>query len=862
MMFSIYTILIMTMLLSLFSLPAHAERPGNLADGINPGTLSVLQIDGKTPEQKLELPLKHTDVKIKVSGFVASAQVTQHYHNPFEKPIEAVYTFPLPNDAAVDDMQMTIGQRTIKGLIKRREEAREIYERAREQGKRASLLEQERPNIFTQSVANIMPGDNITMTIRYVNILHYTKGHYELVFPMVVGPRYIPGNVATGHQGTGHSPDTDVVPDASRITPPVIKPGERSGHDIALSVKLEAGVAMKNIQSSSHVVDRKWISVSKANVQLHKADSIPNKDFVLRYQVAGKVPEIATIAHHDERGGFFTLIIQPQYTVTDAEVLPRELIFIVDTSGSMRGFPMEKSKQAMRQLIKGMRTTDTFNVVRFAGDAGTLWKRPKASTPDNVNEALRYVDSFRGRGGTEMRQGILEALAQPAADGYLRIAFLLTDGYVGNEFGIFQAIEKERRGARVFSFGVGSSPNRYLLDRAAEIGRGEAFYVRQDENSDKVINQFFQRVDRPALAHIDIDWGKLDVTDFYPAKVPDLWAGQPIRIHGRYRQGGQETIVVRGQLKNKPFMQKVRVQLPKNATDHEAMATVWARQKVRSLMTQMVREGRTQELIEQVTQLGLTFRLMTQWTSFVAVEEKIVNVNGQPQTVVQPVEMPEGVSYEGVFGEPPAPAPMAAISKGLTRGFAPSVRSRARSAPALSMPPIRSDSASKPRYQAQTPLAAPPTISENRLGGAYKVKPTFPSSVSEDEEVVTGAKKEQAPQVAQEKRKAEDNSITFESGNATLTDRVKRILDILAAKICREMAYINTIVITGHADSSPADDYKQKLSLARAVAVADYLKSRCPALTDERLIIRGFADQYPISRDNAENRRVEIRILR
>ncbi len=671
-MFPFITPLIIAM--SLLTLPAFAanERPANLAEGINPGTLSILQLGGEKPDNKLEMPLKHTDVNIEVSGFVASATVTQHYHNPFKKPIEAVYTFPLPNDAAVDDMQMTIGKRTIKGLIKPRKEARQIYERARERGQRASLLEQERPNIFTQSVANIMPGDNIVITIRYVNILRYAKGNYELVFPMVVGPRYIPGKVATGHSGTGSAPDTDVVPDASHITPPVLKPGERSGHDIALSVKLDAGVPIKNVRSISHVVDIKDINPHEQHLQLNPADTIPNKDFVLRYQVAGMAPEMATIAHHDKRGGFFTLIVQPQHTVTDDQVVPRELIFIVDTSGSMRGFPINKSKEAMRLLIKGMRSTDTFNVVRFAGGTGTLWNKPKPYTQTHAEEALRYVNRFRGGGGTEMRKGILEALAQPAAEGYLRIAFLLTDGYVGNEFGIFQAIEKERRGARVFSLGVGSSVNRYLLDRAAEIGRGEAFYVRQDENSDKVINKFFQRVDRPALAHIEIDWGNLDVSELSPAKVPDLWAGQPIRIHGRYSKGGEETIIVRGQLANQPYIQRLPVKLPQNEPAHEAMATVWARQQVRQLMSQMVRQGQTKELIEQVTQLGLNFRLMTQWTSFVAVEEKVVNTDGKPQTVVQPVEMPEGVSYEGVFGgEQAAATPPAQVRyKSMARAYA------------------------------------------------------------------------------------------------------------------------------------------------------------------------------------------------
>jgi Ca-activated chloride channel family protein len=926
-MWSILTAFVMTISLSLLSLPAFAsERPANLAKGVNPGTLEVLQLGDKKPDKKLELPLKHTDVNIEVSGFVASATVTQHYHNPFKKPIEAVYTFPLPNDAAVDDMQMKIGERTIKGVIKRRQEAREIYERARERGQRASLLEQERPNIFTQSVANIMPGDNIVVTIRYVNILRYAKGNYELVFPMVVGPRYIPGNVATGQSGTGWAPDTDVVPDASRITPPVLKPGERSGHDIALSVKLDAGVPIKNVISISHVVDIKDINAHEQHIQLNPADTIPNKDFVLRYQVAGMAPEMAVIAHHDERGGFFTLIIQPQRTVTDDQVVARELIFIVDTSGSMRGFPIEKSKEAMRRLINGMRSTDTFNVVRFAGDTGTLWNKPKPNTAANVNEALRYIESFRGRGGTQMREGILDALAQPAAKGYLRIALLLTDGYVGNERGIFQAIEKERRGARVFTLGVGSSVNRYLLDRAAEFGRGEAFYVRQDENSDKVINKFFQRVDRPVLTDIEIDWGKLDVTERFPAKVPDLWAGQPIRLHGRYTKGGEEAIVVRGQLRNRPYEQKLRVELPQNEPAHAAMATVWARQKVRQLMNKMVRaRGQRKELIEQITQLGLTFRLMTQWTSFVAVEEKVVNVDGKPQTVVQPVEMPEDVSYEGVFGEQPVPT---AAYRGLRSKGSFSARSAKRSKRRASRPNSarRSKSRSSRPNSARrmprqslgqfrggrgitaspsfAPPPAPPAVKhkdaqKRRMGPSlptapsappatkYAPKPSFTPPPSAPPVAVApealrlrpSAPKPQLTQpptptgknapLLQPKTLAQpkpNDKILFEPGKATLTKQAKRQLDKWATKICQNLAHIKKIVIIGHADSGQADNFKQKLSLERAVAVFVYLLKQCPTITSDKLDIKGEADRQPIADNStaegrALNRRVEISVF-
>jgi len=896
-MWSILTAFAMTFLLSLFSPPAHAsERPGKLGEGINPGTLEVVQMGSEKPAQKLEMPLKHTDVKIEISGFVASATVKQHYHNPFKKSIEAVYTFPLPNDAAVDDMQMTIGKRTIKGLIKRKQEARRIYEQARARGQRASLLEQERPNIFTQSVANIMPGDDIVITIRYVNILRYAEGNYELVFPMVVGPRYIPGDVATGHSGTGSAPDTNVVPDASRITPPVLKPGERTGHDIALSVNLDAGVPIQKVHSTSHVIDTTNINSHEKTIKIHAADTLPNKDFVLRYQVAGQAPQIATIAHHDERGGFFTLIVQPQRTVTDNQVVPRELIFIVDTSGSMSGFPIEKSKEAMRRLIKGMRPTDTFNVVRFAGDTGTLWSKPMPYTEGNANIALGYVEKFRGSGGTEMRKGIVEALALPAADGYLRIAFLLTDGYVGDEFRIFQAIETERRGARVFSLGVGSSVNRYLLDRAAEIGRGEAFYVRQDENSAEVINKFFKRVDRPALAHIEIDWDNLDVTELYPPKVPDLWAGQPIRIHGRYTKGGKATITVRGQLAKQSYEQKLWIRLPKNEPKHEAMATVWARQKVRDLMSQMVRQGQTKELIEKVTQLGLTFRLMTQWTSFVAVEEKVVNVDGKPQTVTQPVELPEGVSYEGVFGEQAPLARGSYLGGAITKGASIMPRTRSsRRAPAYSggrsrgsVAPAeiyRNNGAVKPpaapAYRGnrnQDLASAPPPPASYaqppRKLQSYTPQPSMPMITESEEKSTRAFKKDKAKEESKpaiNDSVSQNDSITFAPGKSTLTDRTKRILDRIARQICQDIANIKAITIIGHTDNSQHDNFKQKLSLRRAIVVADYLNSRCAAISRldnyGKLVRKGKADRQPIASNQNEagramNRRVEIKIVK
>ncbi len=829
------------------------QRPGKLAMEMNPGSLLVTQLGGKAPDQKLEMPLQHTAVQIDVSGFVARATVTQKYHNPFDKPIEAVYTFPLPEDAAVDDMQMTIGNRVIKGLIKRREEARKMYEQAKRQGQRASLLEQERPNVFTQSVANILPGDEILVTIRYVNILKYAEGNYELVFPMVVGPRYIPGETVTGQTGTGWSKDTNVVPDASKITPPVLKPGERTGHDISLTINLEAGVPIQNLLSISHKIDVTEISNHAKTLQLHPSDTLPNKDFVLRYEVAGKAPEMATIAHHDERGGFFTLIIQPQRTVTEAEVIPRELIFIVDTSGSMSGFPIEKSKEAMRKLIKGMRSSDTFNVVRFAGDTGTLWNRPKSYTSANAEEAMQYVDNLQGGGGTEMRQGILEALGQPAVDGYLRLAFLLTDGYVGDEERILQTIEQERRGARVFSLGVGSAVNRYLLEGAAKVGRGEAFYVRQDEDSTAVIDRFFSRVDRPALGYITIDWGKLDVEQLYPANIPDLWAGQPIRIQGRYTKGGKEKVVIRGQLGKQPYEQTLPIRLPPQESAHEAMATVWARQKVQELMDSMVKLGQTAALVEEVTQVGLTFRLMTQWTSFVAVEENVVNPAGQPQTVVQPVEMPEGVSYEGVFGESSAKPIVARVARGLSGS------SRAAPAPAA-LPPAYFEEP----VAAATEVVASPALSiqpgydekaamieENK---AEKLQPApeiafqapppagaTTSSAKEADHRSTGPEVANKGKASFEPQRVQVE-IFFADGQTALTKEAKNDLDqwvkALLSNLTRDQLIIQII---GYADST--EKHAAKLSLKRAEVVRDYLVSQGAKL--EWITIAGKGDQSP-----------------
>jgi len=629
--------------------PTGVEAQQAASTEVTQGTLRVAAEPG---QKLLEFPLKHTDVEAHVAGMVAHVTVTQHFTNPFEDPIEAVYVFPLPQNAAVNDMLMKIGGRTIRGLIQTREKARETYEQAIAEGKRASLLEQERPSIFTQTVGNILPGDDILITIKYVEDLTYDHGKYEFVFPMVVGPRFIPGApVATPSDAGGWAPNTDRVPDASRITPPVLKPDERTGHDIDVALRINSGVPLRKLRSESHDVDITRQGSAEATVTLEAHDKIPNKDFELEWEITGEQPEIALLTHKGDMGGFFSMIVAPKADYTEEEITPKEMIFVLDCSGSMSGEPVEKGKEAMRRCVAGLNPNDTFQLIRFSIAASKFSPTPIPNTPENVKRGLKYIDEMSGSGGTQMIEGIKAALGYERDPERLRIVCFMTDGYIGNETEILAAIEERLGEARLFSFGVGTSVNRYLLDRMAEVGRGTVQYVNLGEDTETVVNRFYERIRRPYLTDIAIDWGGLDAEDVYPQRIPDLFSAQPVIVHGRYGDPGEGTIAVSGNIAGKPWSAEIDAAFPADGSGNEALASLWARQRIKDLMSQMYR-AETPEVVEQVTAIALEFRLMSQYTSFVAVDEKVVVEGGQARTVHQPIPMPEGVSYEGVFGPP------------------------------------------------------------------------------------------------------------------------------------------------------------------------------------------------------------------
>ncbi len=632
-------------------------------------TQGALRFKGKEGEV-VECPLKHTEVKADVSGFIARVNVTQTFHNPTKEKIEAVYVFPLPHEAAVDQMTMVIGDRKIQGIIKRREEARRIYEAALAQGQTAALLEQERPNIFTQSVGNIAPGQEVKIEISYVDVLRYDMGSYEFAFPMVVGPRYIPGAPVSSPQpqpeelqGKVSSPvaDTTRVPDASRISPPVLKPGVRNGHDIKLTVSLDAGVPVQNLAIPNHQSEVKRDGESRAQITLSPADSLPNKDFILRYDVVGEKPSMALLSHTGKYSpdvtklgeGYFMLMIQPQEDERLKKSPPREIVFLCDVSGSMSGHPTAKVVETMQHMLKLCREDqDTVQVITFAGQANKLFEKPVPVNKENIAKALNFTAGFQGSGGTEMLKGVQMAIDEPVDQERVRIIVMLTDGYIGNEAEIIEHVGKNCGDrVRLWAIGIGSSPNMFLVDGVAKQGGGMGKQLGLEDDSQSLSQEVMTRIQRAQLANVKIDWGKLQVAETYPAKIPELWAGRPIIVYGRYQGAGSETISISGDVEGEAAQWPLEVKLAEKQPQHDVLAKVWARQKIEDLMQQDFYQD-SPAVEETVTAIALDYKLMSQYTSFVAVDadsETTSDAARPPRRMLVPVPLPEGTRWEGFF---------------------------------------------------------------------------------------------------------------------------------------------------------------------------------------------------------------------
>ncbi len=614
-------------------------------------------------EQPLAFPLKHTEVKAQVSGHLSRVEVIQTFENPFATALEAIYIFPLPDEAAVDTMTIRIGDRAIHGRIEKREQAQAIYDRAKKQGQTAGLLEQERANIFTQSLANILPGEQIEVVIGYSDQLAYQQGAYEFVFPMVVGPRYIPGSpIAEPGNRPGSAPepmtlnqDTDVVPDASRLNAPVLPADLRSGHDIQVTVDIETGAGpwkleSVNLQSPSHQIA---IDAQDAitRVTLAPSDTLPNKDFILRYQVASADTQASLLTQSDERGGHFAAYLIPAIHYDKTQYIPKDMVFLIDTSGSQSGPPLDQCKALMRRCIQGLHPQDTFNIVNFANTTQQLAKVPLENTPQNRQRALTYVDHLQAGGGTEMLQGLKTVLNLPQLDRErIRNIVLLTDGYIGNETQIFAEAQRSLTlSTRLHSFGAGSSVNRFLLNRVAEMGRGISHVVRHDEAIEQVVDKFLEQINNPVLGNLALRWdGPGEAPDLYPIAPPDLFAEQPLVLLGRKRDRQPGTLRITGMAASgDPFEQSFALHF--EPSGNPALAQLWGRARIKALMNQMV-SGETTVGVAAVTETALAYQLLSQYTAFVAVSDEVrVEQPNQSVSVNVPVNMPEAVSYTKVF---------------------------------------------------------------------------------------------------------------------------------------------------------------------------------------------------------------------
>jgi Ca-activated chloride channel family protein len=579
-----------------------------------------------------QLPLKSTSVRANISGFIADVVVTQVYKNEGKRPIEAVYVFPASTRAAVYAMKMTIGERVITAKIAKREDARSEYEDAKQAGKRASLLEQQRPNVFQMNVVNIMPSDIIKVELSYTELLVPTDAIYEFVYPTVVGPRYSNQNAS------------EETPSEQWVENPYFHQGESPANLLDIAVTLHAGLPIQEVRCSSHKVSVNFEAPDLSNIRLDPSEQHGgNRDFILKYRLAADRIQTGLILFQGETENFFLLMLQPPKNVHEEDIPPREYIFVVDVSGSMHGFPLDISKKLLMDLISNLRPTDTFNVVLFAGGSSVMSERSLPATPDHIQQAINTIERQRGGGGTELVPALERALALPKAEGYSRTIIIATDGYVTVEEKAFDLIRNNLGHANVFAFGIGSSVNRHLIEGLARVGMGEPFVIAKPQEAPEKAKKFRQLVHSPLLTGIEIDFGGFEVYDVEPPQLPDLFAERPAIVFGKWHGHAQGLIKFNGTSGGQPFDVTLDANQVKPLPNNSALRYLWARYRIALLSDYNTLHPRD-ERVKEVTNLGLTYNLLTAYTSFVAVDSEVRHADSQAVTIKQPLPLPEGVS--------------------------------------------------------------------------------------------------------------------------------------------------------------------------------------------------------------------------
>lgn len=586
------------------------------------------ELQFKTSAGPVTAPLLATDVEIRITGHVARATVRQNFRNPHADWYEGVYTFPLPENAAVDHLRMRIGERVVEGEIRERQAAKASYEQAKAEGRRATLVEQERPNIFTTSIANIGPGQAIQVEIEYQQTLRYDQGRYALRFPMVVGPRYI----AKG------------VEDAARIVPAVLRPAEgtASVNPVNLRVFLDAGTPVGAIASAHHPVEITKQDGRRHSIALAGAN-FASKDFELAWSLAsGQEPAAALFTEKKGDRHYGLLMVVPPAQKRRGPAIAREAIFVIDTSGSMQGASIAQAREALELAIRRLSPADSFNVIEFNSYARGLFGQARPADTGNIDQAVRWVRELRAQGGTEMAKALDLALDGKAHEGRIRQIVFLTDGAVGNEDPLLRMIRERLGDSRLFTVGIGSAPNSHFMTKAAQFGAGTFTYIGKIEEVKEKMSALFSKLESPVLKGLTIDWGASKGVEAWPRTVPDLYLGEPVVVLFSADSVADEIRVAGLVARNTPL------------AEAGGLGTLWAREKISNLMDALRSGVPEDEVRPGVLKLALDHHLVSRYTSLVAVDKTPARVRDEMlKCVGMPTNLPEGWSYAAVYGELP-----------------------------------------------------------------------------------------------------------------------------------------------------------------------------------------------------------------
>jgi len=648
-------------------LPGPFAQAGSLNEtgdvGMDEVSAGQLLLPSAAPGRYRRVPLLHTDVHLRINGMVADVQVTQRFHNPGDEWVEGIYVFPLPGESAVHKLRMHVGQRVVEGVVQEKTAAKRTYETAKRTGRKASLVEQERPNIFTTSVANIGPGDDVIVELHYAETLRYADGGLRIRFPLVVGPRYIPGqviteNAALDRTGRGWASDTNLVPDASRITPPVLRPDAGPINPVSIQVELDAGFALARFASSYHSMQFERVSEGVLRGRLSE-DTHADRDFELVWEPAlGKAPRAALFGEERDGQHYVSLMVTPPDSAGAQNLaMARELVMVIDTSGSMHGLSIQQAVAATRYALRQLGPDDAVNLIEFNSTTEALFPRPRLVTAGTLQDAHAFLDRLRARGGTEMAPALQAALAGAPENGRVRQVVFLTDGSVGNERQLFEIIESNLGRSRLFTVGIGSAPNSFFMRRAAEAGRGTFTYIGKLEEVQGSMAELFSKIRFPVVTDIRLAWPGAGDTECWPGRLPDLHHGEPLLVSCRLQRVSGDA-VIEGRLGDRPWRFALASH---NVQAGHALSTLWARAKIKSLLDRQFGGQSSDEIRKTVVDLGIKFHLITRYTSLVAVDVTPSRPDTEAlRSRAMPTNLPHGWSYDHVFGGMPRTATDAA----------------------------------------------------------------------------------------------------------------------------------------------------------------------------------------------------------